>query len=131
MSCLHLHLCRWCQPGALGAEALCPGVGCRRGFASEGLGQQVRGKRGCNRVFCPTGSCIVGPGVHRQGPHSSYPAREPQVPPCPLAAPPQRCRSLSPRPGKRVPMQSRPGRPAAPHRRAAKIMNKLLLINTL
>lgn len=43
MPCLHLHLCQWCQPDALGTEALCSGVGCRRGFAIEGLGQPGAG----------------------------------------------------------------------------------------
>lgn len=43
MSCLHLHLCQWCQPDALGTEALCPDVGCwgvlqLRGWVSQELG---------------------------------------------------------------------------------------------
>lgn len=99
MSCLHLHLCQWCQPDALSTEALCSGVGCRRDFAIEGLGQPgAGGEGGCDRVFCPTGSYVVGLGVQRQGLDSSYLPWEPQLPPCPLAAPNpgQHCRSLWP-----------------------------------
>lgn len=88
MSCLHLHLCQWCQPDALGTEALCSGVGCRSGFAIEGPGQPgAGGEGGCDRVFCPTGSCVVGPGVQRQGLDSSYLPWEPQLPPCPPRCP--------------------------------------------
>lgn len=52
-------------------------------------------------------------------------------PRAPSLPPPQRSAAALSGRGSRVPMRSRPGRPAAPHRRAVKNMNKLLLINTL
>lgn len=100
-----------------------PWRGCRRGFASEGLGQAgARGERTWLRQ-----------SVLPQGCAQARPAQLVPAPGASGAPVPPRC----PRPtalparGSRVPVPSRPGRPAPPHRRAAKIMNKLLLINTL
>lgn len=39
-----------------------------RGWVSQELG----GEGGCDRVFCPTGSYVMGTGVQRQGLDSSY-----------------------------------------------------------
>lgn len=117
------------HPGHRGSV---PRRGLLGGFAIEGLGQPgAGGEGGCDRVFCPTGSYVVGLGVHREGLHSTYLPWEPQLPPCRLLPPTQHSIAALRVRGNRVPMRSRPGRPAAPHRRAAKIMNKLLLINTL
>lgn len=137
MSCRHLYPCQQCQPGCPRHRARCPG--CKRGFARVGLGRPHPGSAAtagsCGRPWpqqpvLPRGQLQRRAGCGQaRGQHGSYRPR----PLCRL--PGAQHASVSPHQHGGATLQRRGSRfrrsLAAPRQWAAKIMNKLLLINTL